>query len=128
MFLQFFYSNPILQSYLGNGSSSPFVHFVSGGLAGITAASATYPLDLVRTRLAAQVWKLYSSFDVSSVSFVCPWPKCVKFVPLQRNTMYYQGIGHAFRTICREEGLLGLYKGLGATMLVSFPLFSCVIC
>ena len=54
--LQFFYSNPILQSYLGNASSSPFVHFVSGGLAGITAASATYPLDLVRTRLAAQVW------------------------------------------------------------------------
>ena len=31
------------------------VHFVGGGLAGITAASATYPLDLVRTRLAAQV-------------------------------------------------------------------------
>lgn len=46
--------------------------------------------------------------------------------------MYYQGIGHAFRTICREEGFLGLYKGLGATMLVrfsfAFPLFSCVIC
>lgn len=31
------------------------VHFVAGGLAGITAASVTYPLDLVRTRLAAQV-------------------------------------------------------------------------
>lgn len=31
------------------------VHFVAGGLAGITAASITYPLDLVRTRLAAQV-------------------------------------------------------------------------
>ncbi|KAG2332562.1 hypothetical protein Bca52824_003742 [Brassica carinata] len=73
------YSNPVLQSYLGNARSSPFVHFVSGGLAGITAASATYPLDL-------------------------------------RNAMYYQGIGHAFRTICREE-VLGLYKGLGATML-----------
>ena len=65
LFLQFFYSNPILQSYLGNGSSSPFVHFVSGGLAGITAASATYPLDLVRTRLAAQVLIL------KSVCFVC---------------------------------------------------------
>lgn len=38
----------------------------------------------------------------------------------QRNAMYYQGIGHAFRTICKEEGLLGLYKGLGATMLVRF--------
>ncbi|CAN8316954.1 unnamed protein product [Cochlearia groenlandica] len=82
------YTNPVLQSYIGNTSGSPFVHFISGGLAGITAASATYPLDLVRTRLAAQ-----------------------------RNAMYYQGIGHAFRTICSEEGLLGLYKGLGATLL-----------
>jgi len=39
----------------GNSSANPLVHFVGGGLAGITAASATYPLDLVRTRLAAQV-------------------------------------------------------------------------
>ena len=42
----------------GNGEhphADAFVHFVGGGLAGMTAASATYPLDLVRTRLAAQV-------------------------------------------------------------------------
>ncbi|KAG6433822.1 hypothetical protein SASPL_105440 [Salvia splendens] len=41
----------------GNGEhprADAFVHFVGGGLAGMTAASATYPLDLVRTRLAAQ--------------------------------------------------------------------------
>ncbi|XP_010517067.1 PREDICTED: mitochondrial substrate carrier family protein B isoform X2 [Camelina sativa] len=85
---KFFNSNPVVQSFIGNRSGNPIVHFVSGGLAGITAASATYPLDLVRTRLAAQ-----------------------------KNAMYYQGIGHAFRTICRDEGLLGLYKGLGATLL-----------
>ncbi|MBA0558486.1 hypothetical protein Golob_015502 [Gossypium lobatum] len=54
----------------------------------MTAASATYPLDLVRTRLAAQ-----------------------------RNTIYYRGVWHAFHTICREEGFFGLYKGLGATLL-----------
>ncbi|XP_061353714.1 uncharacterized protein LOC133298439 [Gastrolobium bilobum] len=72
----------------GNATADLFVHFVGGGLAGITAASATYPLDLVRTRLAAQ-----------------------------RSTIYYRGISHAFSTICREEGFLGLYKGLGATLL-----------
>ncbi|KAI3447721.1 hypothetical protein Pfo_004386 [Paulownia fortunei] len=65
-----------------------FVHFVGGGLAGITAASATYPLDLIRTRLAAQ-----------------------------RNAIYYKGIRHSLHTICRDEGFLGLYKGLGATLL-----------
>lgn len=72
----------------GNASANMCVHFLGGGMAGITAASATYPLDLVRTRLAAQ-----------------------------RNALYYRGIGHAFHTICREEGFLGLYKGLGATLL-----------
>lgn len=83
----------MLQSILGEdskGSASAglCIHFVGGGMAGITAASATYPLDLVRTRLAAQ-----------------------------RNTVYYRGIWHTFHTICQEEGFLGLYKGLGATLL-----------
>uniref|UniRef100_A0A2P2Q3K3 Mitochondrial substrate carrier family protein B-like n=1 Tax=Rhizophora mucronata TaxID=61149 RepID=A0A2P2Q3K3_RHIMU len=83
-----------LQSALGidnrraNATENIAVHFVGGGLAGITAASATYPLDLVRTRLAAQ-----------------------------RSTLYYRGIWHAFNSICTEEGFLGLYKGLGATLL-----------
>lgn len=63
--LQFLHSNPVLQSYIGNASGSPFVHFVSGGLAGITAGSATYPLDLVRTRLAAQVSILILIFFLS---------------------------------------------------------------
>lgn len=40
-----------------NISADLCVRLVSGGLAGITAASITYPLDLVRTRLAAQVKK-----------------------------------------------------------------------
>ncbi|KDO57954.1 hypothetical protein CISIN_1g018298mg [Citrus sinensis] len=84
-----------LQSVLGldnhreSASVNLGVHFVGGGLAGMTAASATYPLDLVRTRLAAQ-----------------------------RQAIYYKGIWHSFQTICREEGFLGLYKGLGATLLV----------
>ncbi|KAJ9541783.1 hypothetical protein OSB04_028289 [Centaurea solstitialis] len=60
----------------------------SGGLAGVTAASVTYPLDLVRTRLSAQT-----------------------------NVNYYRGIWHALRTISREEGIFGLYKGLGACLL-----------
>ncbi|GLT92605.1 hypothetical protein SLE2022_104360 [Rubroshorea leprosula] len=87
-----------LQSFLGqvnqrgSASADVLVPFVGGGLAGITAASATYPLDLVRTRLAAQ-----------------------------RSTIYYRGIWHAFHTICREEGFLGLYKGLGATLLSVGP-------
>ncbi|XP_022851022.1 mitochondrial substrate carrier family protein B-like isoform X2 [Olea europaea var. sylvestris] len=81
-------SIPGLDGHGGNASADILMHFMGGGLSGITAASATYPLDLVRTRLAAQ-----------------------------RNAIYYQGISHAVRTICRDEGFFGLYKGLGATLL-----------
>ena len=51
-----------------------------------------YPLDLVRTRLSAQT-----------------------------KGQYYKGIGHAVRTIARDEGLMGLYRGLGATLLQVTP-------
>ena len=52
---QFLYMVTGMENHRESISSNVFVHFVAGGLDGITAASATYPLDLVRTRLAAQV-------------------------------------------------------------------------
>ncbi|XP_059666328.1 uncharacterized protein LOC132312096 isoform X3 [Cornus florida] len=77
-----------LEGHSENLSTDLCIRLVGGGLAGITAASVTYPLDLIRTRLAAQT-----------------------------NVIYYRGIGHALSTISREEGIFGLYKGLGATLL-----------
>lgn len=65
---------------------------VSGGVAGMTACALAYPLDLVRTRLAAQT-----------------------------QHRYYRGIGHALATIAADEGLAGLYRGLGATLLQVAP-------
>ena len=50
-----FLQSMVRERYQGNASADLLVHFFGGGLAGITAASVTYPLDLVRTRLAAQV-------------------------------------------------------------------------
>ncbi|KAI6676283.1 hypothetical protein NL676_037079 [Syzygium grande] len=89
---KFLHMIPGVESYRGNTSTELCIQFVGGGLAGMTAATATYPLDLVRTRLAAQT-----------------------------NVIYYRGIWHALRTISSEEGLLGLYKGLGATLLSVCP-------
>ena len=42
---------------------------LAGGAAGITAASTTYPLDLVRTRLAAQVQNCWDPIHLSSGKF-----------------------------------------------------------
>ncbi len=61
----------------------------------VEGALQAYPLDLVRTRLSAQT-----------------------------KGQYYTGIAHALRTIARDEGLLGLYRGLGATLLQVLHLIS----
>ncbi|KAF5179937.1 Mitochondrial carrier protein coac2 [Thalictrum thalictroides] len=79
---------PGLEGQRDNANADFSVRLLAGGLAGVTSASATYPLDLVRTRLAAQT-----------------------------NVIYYRGIAHALRTICRDEGFLSMYKGLGASLL-----------
>ncbi|URE35548.1 Mitochondrial substrate carrier family protein [Musa troglodytarum] len=79
---------PGLDRHRDSVSADVCVRLFGGGLAGITAASVTYPLDLVRTRLAAQT-----------------------------NTIYYRGISHAVYAICRDEGMRGLYKGLGPTLM-----------
>ena len=54
--------------------------------------SQAYPLDLLRTRLAAQT-----------------------------SGSYYRGITGSLATIVRDEGLAGLYRGLGATLIQVQP-------
>lgn len=75
------------------------IKLVAGGGAGVTAASLTYPLDLVRTRLAAQT-----------------------------SSRYYKGIGGTLGTIAKDEGLRGLYKGMGATLLGVGPAIAINFC
>ena len=65
---------------------------VAGGAAGMVACTIAYPLDLIRTRLAAQSEKLL-----------------------------YDGALDAVKKIVREEGAVGLYRGLGATLLQVTP-------
>ncbi|GBF89050.1 hypothetical protein Rsub_01767 [Raphidocelis subcapitata] len=64
----------------------------AGGMAGLVACTAAYPLDLVRTRLAAQT-----------------------------SGHYYRGIAGSLARIVRDEGPAGLYRGLGATLVQVVP-------
>ena len=66
---------------------------VAGSMTGITAVTFTYPLDVVRARLAYQV-----------------------------HEKKYQGIRHAFVSIARTEGgLIGLYRGFSSAILGMIP-------
>lgn len=68
------------------------ISFTAGGAAALTAITATYPLDLLRTRFAAQ-----------------SWPRT------------YETIPQAVRLIYASDGLIGFYSGWGPTCLSIVP-------
>ncbi|KAM9789156.1 mitochondrial coenzyme A transporter SLC25A42 [Neosynchiropus ocellatus] len=69
----------------------PFPRLLAGSLAGTTAAALTYPLDMVRARMAVTPKEMYSN------------------------------ILQVFARISREEGLKTLYRGFAPTILGVVP-------
>ncbi|KAK5859871.1 hypothetical protein PBY51_021391 [Eleginops maclovinus] len=69
----------------------PIPRLLAGSMAGSTAAMLTYPLDMVRARMAVTPKEMYSN------------------------------ILHVFVRISREEGLKTLYRGFAPTMLGVIP-------
>lgn len=74
-----------------NTKESSTTRLWSGAISGAIACVTCYPLDLIRTRLVVQ------------------------------SSGYYRGIWHGLRRVCAEEGVLGLYKGLGMSLIVCVP-------
>ena len=68
---------------------------IGGGLAGSSAITITYPTDLIRRRLQLQ------NFD--------------------KNVPTYNGIIDCIRKILKNEGPIGLYRGLFASYIKLFP-------
>lgn len=80
-----------------NSEALPWsLSFLSGGLAGMTASAATYPLDLARGRITGKL----------------AGPGGQK---------HYNGIINTVLTTAREEGVGALYKGITPTLLGSMP-------
>jgi hypothetical protein len=70
--------------------------FLSGGLAGMTASAATYPLDLARGRITGKL--------------AGPGGK-----------KHYKGIVNTVVITAKEEGVRALYKGITPTLLGAMP-------
>lgn len=102
------------------------VDLAAGSAAGATAVLATYPLDLVRTRLAfiieAQGASAAAGVRVNPSTPRAPLlapaspPTAQASLPAQRKT-----IRGMLRIILEREGVRGLYHGLGPTMLGILP-------
>eukprot|EP00744_Colponema_vietnamica_P004324 GILI01006478.1.p1 GENE.GILI01006478.1~~GILI01006478.1.p1 ORF type:complete len:329 (-),score=60.81 GILI01006478.1:710-1651(-) len=90
-----FYSFDLYKRMLGTTSSSTlsgaFLIFSAGAMAGMTSSTLVYPLDLVRSVLSVQT------------------------------TDRYRGIMHCVSEIYKAEGLVGLYRGWGATLMGIAP-------
>ncbi|CAN6987583.1 unnamed protein product [Brassica rapa subsp. trilocularis] len=85
----------------------PLLDLVAGSFAGGTAVLFTYPLDLVRTKLAYQV-----------VGSAKAQAKAVT-IPLEQ--IVYRGITDCFSRTYRESGFRGLYRGVAPSMYGIFP-------
>ncbi|KAF3691090.1 Mitochondrial coenzyme A transporter SLC25A42 Solute carrier family 25 member 42 [Channa argus] len=83
----------LLGSYYGFQGKAlpPFPRFLAGSMAGTTAAMLTYPLDMVRARMAVTAKEMYSN------------------------------IMHVFVRISQEEGVKTLYRGFTPTILGVIP-------
>lgn len=85
------------EKYLENAGVLPWsLSFLSGGLAGMTASAATYPLDLARGRITG---KLAGA----------------------GGKKHYKGIVNTVVVTAREEGVKALYKGITPTLLGAMP-------
>ncbi|XP_068599491.1 mitochondrial coenzyme A transporter SLC25A42-like [Brachionichthys hirsutus] len=86
------YKNQLAGYYGYQGKAlPPFPRFLAGSLAGTTAAMLTYPLDMVRARMAVTAREMYSN------------------------------IMHVFVRISQEEGIKTLYRGFTPTILGVIP-------
>lgn len=83
----------------------PSLDLMAGSFAGGTAVLSTYPLDLVRTKLAYQVVE----------------PSNVNIKPRLHAEQFYKGIFDCFTKIYRESGIRGLYRGVAPSLYGIFP-------
>uniref|UniRef100_A0A7S2ZNN5 Mitochondrial carrier protein n=1 Tax=Rhodosorus marinus TaxID=101924 RepID=A0A7S2ZNN5_9RHOD len=77
---------------IGNRVGEPYTSLIGGALSGMNATLFTYPLDLLRTRLA-----------------------------VQREPRMYKTFMDAVRTILADEGLRGFYAGVQPTLIEIVP-------
>ncbi|XP_065016046.1 mitochondrial carrier protein CoAc2-like [Musa acuminata AAA Group] len=89
-----------------NIGKGPVLDLISGSIAGGTAVIFTYPLDLVRTKLAYQV--------VGS-------SRLKNRGPYHSSEQVYRGILDCILKMYRKNGLRGLYRGVRPSLYGIFP-------
>ncbi|KAG8376109.1 hypothetical protein BUALT_Bualt09G0029200 [Buddleja alternifolia] len=95
----------------------PVLDLVAGSFAGGTAVLFTYPLDLVRTKLAYQA---IPTNDFNRTMQVVE-PSKISAKGHAPSELVYKGIRDCFSKIHKEAGIRGLYRGVAPSLYGIFP-------
>jgi solute carrier family 25 folate transporter 32 len=91
--------------YLSTLCSKDFIQAFAGACSGLASGIVTCPLDVIKTKLQAQGGFRVRRMDPISIG-----------QPLQ-----YRGLVGTAQTIWREDGLRGMYRGLGPITMGYIP-------
>ncbi|KAK5691990.1 Pyrimidine nucleotide transporter, mitochondrial [Elasticomyces elasticus] len=95
----------------------PWAHFVAGGLGGMTSATLTSPLDVLKTRLQSTFYQ--DQLSAARTAKGLPPPH---LLPLPRAAwMHISETGQILAAIPKLEGWRALFKGLGPNLVGVVP-------
>ena len=96
----------------------PWVHFVAGGIGGMTGAIVTCPFDLVKTRLQSDVYQNVYKSNVSSSTFNSS-SRILNFG--SQASMHFKETFGILGNVYKQEGFRSLFKGLGPNLVGVIP-------
>ncbi|KAM3422323.1 hypothetical protein BST61_g2682 [Cercospora zeina] len=95
----------------------PWAHFVAGGLGGMTAATLTSPLDVLKTRLQSTFYQ--GELAARRAAKGVPPPSKMSF--LRASWLHISETGAILAAIPKVEGWRALFKGLGPNLVGVVP-------
>lgn len=95
----------------------PWAHFVAGGLGGMTAATLTSPLDVLKTRLQSNFYQEHLASARTAKGILPP-----SQLPFARAAwLHISETGQILAQIPKVEGWRALFKGLGPNLVGVVP-------
>ncbi|KAK3905537.1 hypothetical protein C8A05DRAFT_30654 [Staphylotrichum tortipilum] len=105
--------DPIVNRTKGSSFAKSWSHMVAGGIGGMTAATLTAPLDVLKTRLQSDFYQ--AQVAASRASLAAPMN------PLRTAAFHFNETVSILGTVYRLEGPRALFKGLGPNLVGVIP-------